>query len=322
MVDLVVGVDVGGTTTRCLVVSASGSLVGAGTAGGGSIRSSAGLPAEQLALALSSALAGLPVESVRAGVFGIAASGSAAGSLARDAAALAWRSVGLAGAPRVVTDLEVAFAAGTSAPSGLLLLAGTGAAAASFSSRRMVRRCDGYGWLLGDEGSAVWLGLRGVRAALNAYDGRGPATSLRDAVAAHLDLHSDFAQGVIAALHAREPAYLGQLAPLVTDAALAGDAVAASLVDAAASRLVAAVRAVWDGEAADLVLAGGLLLADGPVRQLVLGQLDPLPLRPRDAGPGAAGAAVLALASVTGDAVDPEVYEEVLRAARAAELTS
>jgi len=47
---------------------------------------------------------------------------------------------------------------------------------------------------LGDEGSAVWLGLRGVRAALNAYDGRAQQTSLRDAVAAHLDLHSDFAR--------------------------------------------------------------------------------------------------------------------------------
>jgi len=254
MVDVVVGVDVGGTTTRCLVVSTSGEVVGSGQAGGGSIRSSAGLPAEQLARALNAALSGVEPTSVRAGVFGIAGSGTAAGSLARDAAAQAWKSAGLAGTPQVVTDLEVAFAAGTPEPSGLLLLAGTGAGAAAFTDRRIVRRCDGYGWLLGDEGSAVWLGLRGVQAALNAYDGRGPASALRDAVARHFDLHADFTQGVIAAVHAREPAYLGQLAPLVTSAAAAGDVVAVSLVDAAASRLVAAVRAVWDGET-DLVLA-------------------------------------------------------------------
>jgi len=310
MVDAVVGVDVGGTTTRCLVVSAAGAMLGSGQAGGGSIRSSSGLPAEQLALALSAALSGLSPASVRAGVFGIAGSGTAAGSLARDAGSSAWKTVGLAGTPQVVTDLEVAFAAGTPEPSGLLLLAGTGAGAAAFTDRRIARRCDGYGWLLGDEGSAVWLGLRGVQAALNAYDGRGPATSLRDAVAEHLSLADDFAQGVIAALHAREPAYLGQLAPLVTAAALAGDTVAVSLVDAAAARLVAAVRAVWEGET-ELVLAGALLLTDGPVRRAVLTQLEALPLRPHDAGSGAAGAATLALHALTGT-VDPAVYARVL----------
>lgn len=297
MVDLVVGVDVGGTTTRCLVMSASGQVVGSGRAGGGSIRSSAGLPAEQLTQALRAALAGLDPGSVRAGVFGIAGSGTAAGSRARDAAAQAWTSAGLAGTPQVVTDLEVAYAAGTPEPSGLLLLAGTGAGAAAFADHRLVRRCDGYGWLLGDEGSAVWLGLRGVQAALNAYDGRWPVTSLRAAVARHFDLHDDFAQGVIAAVHAREPAYLGQLAPLVTAAAEAGDTVAVSLVDAAASRLVAAVRAVWSGET-DVVLAGALLLTEGPVRRAVLDQLEALPLRPSDAGSGAAGAARLALHSL------------------------
>src|SRR5262249_40908935 len=157
-----------------------------------------------LAGALRQALSGTSPSSVRAGVFGIAGSGTAAGSLARDAAAQAWQSAGLPGTPRVVTDLEVAFAAGTSRPSGLLLLAGTGAAAVAFADRAVARRCDGYGWLLGDEGSAVWLGLRGVRAALNDYDGRGPQTALRDAVAGHFALRDDFAQGVIAAVHARE----------------------------------------------------------------------------------------------------------------------
>jgi hypothetical protein len=94
-------------------VSTAGAVLGSGQAGGGSIRSSGGLPAEQLALALKAALSGLSPLSVRAGVFGIAGSGTAAGSLARDAASSAWTSVGLAGTPQVVTDLEVAFAAGT-----------------------------------------------------------------------------------------------------------------------------------------------------------------------------------------------------------------
>jgi N-acetylglucosamine kinase-like BadF-type ATPase len=311
---LVIGVDVGATTTRSLVVSADGSVLGSGTAGGGSIRSSADLPSSQLSLALRSALSGVDASQVQGGVFGIAASGSAAGSVARDAARTAWQSAGLAGEPRVVTDLEVAFAAGTAQPAGLLLLAGTGAGAAAFSQRRMVRRCDGYGWLLGDEGSAVWLGLRGLRAALDAYDGRGPATALLDAFADHFGLRDDFAQGVIAAVHGREPAYLGALAPLVTQVAATGDAVAASLVASGADRLVAAVHAVWDGDPCDLVLAGGLLLASGPARQAVLAGLSGAPLQLRDAGPGAAGAAALALTDLHGS-LPLALHEAVLGSA-------
>ncbi|MFD0537747.1 hypothetical protein ACFQY7_32330 [Actinomadura luteofluorescens] len=45
-----------------------------------------------------------------------------------------------------------------------------------------MQRADGYGWLVGDEGSAVWLGKEAVRAALAAYDGRGSPTLLTDSV--------------------------------------------------------------------------------------------------------------------------------------------
>jgi len=48
------------------------------------------------------------------------------------------------------------------------------------------------------------------------------------------------------------------------------------------------------------------------VRRAVLTQLEALPLRPHDAGSGAAGAAALALHSLTGS-VDPAVYASVLR---------
>ncbi len=323
MVDLVVGVDVGGTTTRCLVVTRTGSPAGAGTGGGGNLRSSAGVPVDGLSQALRTALAELRPADVRAGVFGIAGSGAAGAVVAREAAATAWRLAGLPGEPRVVTDLEVAFAAGTSRADGLLLVAGTGAAAAAVSRRQVVRRCDGYGWLLGDEGSAVWLGLRGVRAALDAYDGRGPSTRLRDDVAEHLGVphDADFAQHAIGALHARAPAYLGALAPLVTRAADAGDPVADGLVRAAAERLVAAVGAVRPAlpRARELVLAGSLLLADGPLRRRVTEQL-PAELQLREAGAGAAGAAALALADLidpagAGTALDASLHESVLRAA-------
>ena len=76
MPDLVVGVDAGATTTRCLVVAADGTLVGSGTAPGANIRSSAGLPDEWFGRALAAALVNVRHTDVRAGVFGVAGAGS------------------------------------------------------------------------------------------------------------------------------------------------------------------------------------------------------------------------------------------------------
>ncbi len=319
MPDLVVGVDAGATTTRCLVVADDGTIVGRATAAGANIRSSAGRPEQWFAHALAAALGSARPGDVRAGVFGVAGAGAAGARTVAEAVDRAWRSVGLGGQPKVVTDLDVAFAAGSTSPAGLLLLAGTGAAAAAFADRRIVRRCDGYGWVLGDEGSAVWLGLHGVRAALAAWDGRGEATRLRADIAAYFaaEPDADLAQTAISRVHADAPARLGELAPLVTRAAIAGDPVAVALVDEAAERLVAAVRTVATAvpplDAVDLVLAGALLI-EGPVRAAVISRLDGR-LRVRDPGPGAAGAAALALAELGGGALDPALHAAVLRAA-------
>jgi hypothetical protein len=183
---LVVGVDAGGTTTRCLVATLDGAVVARGETGGASQRSSTDRPADPLAAALRSALSGVDSRLVAGGVIGAAGAGPAGRTVAQDAATTAWRSVGLPGDVTLVTDLEVAFFAGTALDTGLLLLAGTGAVAAAFRDGAVRRRCDGYGWLLGDEGSAVWIGREGLRGVLAALDGRGEPTSLTPAVSALL----------------------------------------------------------------------------------------------------------------------------------------
>ena len=82
---------------------------------------------------------------------------------------------------------------------------------------------------------------------------------------------------------------------------------------------MAAVRAVTTepalSEPVDLVLAGALL-ASGPVREAVLSRLAAHPeLRVRDAGSGAAGAAVLALADLGDSSLDAALHDAVLCAA-------
>ncbi|MFF5258584.1 BadF/BadG/BcrA/BcrD ATPase family protein [Actinomadura viridis] len=176
-----IGIDAGGTKTRCVVLTLGGATAGSGT-GPGANPNSGGDTAGALTMALREALGDLDRSYVIGGVFGIAGAGSAGRPAAVAAARSAWNSAGLRGSPAVVTDIAVAFAAGTTAPKGIVVFSGTGAGAAVISDGTIVQRADGYGWLVGDEGSAVWLGREAVRAALAAYDGRGSPTLLTESV--------------------------------------------------------------------------------------------------------------------------------------------
>ena len=159
----------------------TGAVAGYGTAPGAN-RNSGGDTAGSLSTALRAALGDLDPAQVINGVFGIAGAGAAGRPAAVQAANEAWSSCGVPGEPTVVTDIAVAFAAGTTAPSGIVVFAGTGAGAAAINDGTIVRRADGYGWLVGDEGSAVWIGKEAVRAALSAFDGRGRPTLLAESV--------------------------------------------------------------------------------------------------------------------------------------------
>jgi N-acetylglucosamine kinase-like BadF-type ATPase len=322
----VVGIDAGGTTTRCAVVSLGGSVVSYAT-GPGANRNSGGDTATALAQALRSALGDIDPMRVIGGVFGIAGAGAAGRPAAVSAANTAWHSIGLPGAPHVVTDIAVAFAAATPAPAGVIVFAGTGAGAAVVNDGTIVRRADGYGWLVGDEGSAVWLGREGVRAALAAYDGRGASTTLADTIPRALlgdgattvmpinigamSSRSALPQAIVREVYRRPPTALGQLAPLVSAAATSGDKVAERIVSEAAEWLLTDVDAVRPAlvqfaATGRPVVTAGSLLVEGPVADAVRAGLrerfDTEPVMARD---GARGAARLALRRLDPAGVSP-----------------
>jgi glucosamine kinase len=310
---LVVGVDAGATTTRCVVATVDGVIVGRGAAGGANHNSSGGDIAERLKAAMGQAMSDIDRRAVVAGVLGAAGSAGAGRAIFGTASAVAWRDLGLNGDAVAVTDVEVAFAAGTAGTDGVLLLSGTGALAARFAGGGLARRCDGYGWLLGDDGSAVWIGLRGLRAVLAALDGRGEPTTLVGPAAEMFALAAgtdeEMAQALLSAAFACPPAELGRFAPHVDVAAERGDPVARRIVAAAAAKLLHAFDTVEPQPGQPVVLAGSVLLSPGPVARAVH---DGLAERAVDgvqqARDGAAGAAALALARLTGSPLSPDVH--------------
>lgn len=325
--DLVLGLDIGGTSSRALVADLAGRVLGTGRAGGGNPNSHPPEHAvEQISTAVREALAPVAADQVRLGVLGMAGSSKmtdpAMGALFEGS----WERLGLTCPMRVLSDAEVAFAAGTPAPSGTVLIAGTGAVAARIDQHRLVATSGGYGWLLGDEGSSFWLGREAVREALRTLDHRGHRGELVSSVLAEL-LRGEQQTGaqqpanvlrdrLITAVNAAPPIQLAALAPLVTAAALGGDKNALDIVRRAAGLLADTAQATrTPGDAAPVVLAGGLVGAGNPLGDALRTELaSRTPAEVHLAGPGAGGAAWLAAAELRGTA-DPELHAHYLRSA-------
>ncbi|MDG4811256.1 BadF/BadG/BcrA/BcrD ATPase family protein [Micromonospora sp. WMMD1120] len=303
---LVVGLDVGGTSTRASVLTLDGHRVGTGRAGGGNPTShGAERAAAELLTALRAALTDLDPTRVAAGTIGLAgAARLLADPQGRVAFDRAWHDAGLRCPYTVHGDALVAYASGTAAPDGTILIAGTGAITAQVHDLRLDRIADGHGWLLGDAGSGFWLGREAVRRLLADLDaGRGLgalATTVLTELLGSAEIAPrarDTVDATIQAVTRRPPVDLARLAPLVVDAAERGDEVATALISQAAAHLSTSVSRIRPaGAVTPLVLGGGLLTADTPlaaaVRVEIARHWPDAPLR--TAGDGAAAAAWLA----------------------------
>lgn len=270
MEPLVLGLDVGGTASRAVVTDTAGRELGRGRAGGGNpVTVGPRRAAVQVAAAARAALAGLDPARVRAAVMGIAGANAVDSAEAGAAFQDAWDALGLRCAVRPVGDVVVAFAAGADEPSGTVLIAGTGAAAAQIDGDRETRVGDGLGWLLGDRGSGFWIGREAAALTAEALQSGSPPTPLTRAVAAAVTGAETATADAFAGVVYRDPAVgLAALAPVVDRCAAAGDRAALAVLDRAAGHLARTVLAVRaEEERGPIVLAGSVLRECRSVRQ-------------------------------------------------------
>ncbi|SDG98297.1 BadF-type ATPase [Lentzea fradiae] len=299
--DLVVGLDAGGTSTRALVLDLDGARLGQGLAGGANPNSHPpAVAAAHVTEALTEALDGLDSRRVRSGVLGMAGASRMADPVVLDLFQAAWERAGLHCPMRVVTDCEAAFATGTSSPDGTVLVAGTGSIAGRIRDHRMVGQAGGYGWLVGDDGSAFWLGREAVRATLKLLDLDAPLEGLATAV---LTTAGARTRGqLITTVNAGPPIALARFAPLVSAAYHHGDPEALAIVSNAARLLADTAAAVrTPSDTSPIVLVGSLIKT--PVgthlKQELLTRCAAAVIMATE---GAAGAAWLAAVDVLGPA--------------------
>ena len=90
----------------------------------------------------------------------------------------------------VVGDMETALIANIEDEAGVLIISGTGAIGYGMDLNHQTYRSGGWGHLVGDEGSAYWIAMQGLRYALKGYDGRGSETALYEALKKELGVES------------------------------------------------------------------------------------------------------------------------------------
>ena len=259
----VLGIDAGGTKTVCLLADDQGAILGEARGGGANLQAHGELEVEKVLHHVMDTAIGSRDITPAAVCLGIAGVDRPQDS---EAVRGIMRRIGAKARTLVVNDALVALVAGAGDRPGVVIIAGTGSIAYGRNTAGRAARAGGWGYLLGDEGSGFWIGRRALSAIVRAADGRGPSTSLTDLVMDRMKLvrPSDLIRETYYR-DLRRTAIAG-LAPLVQQARDEGDAVAAEILNQAATELTAAASSVitklgMRGEVFPTILGGGIFKA-------------------------------------------------------------
>ena len=168
------GIDGGGTKTTCALGDESRVLATVTTGPSNVVRVGEERARESLhdAVGRSCAVAGItPREIVCTCIGGSGAARSEIAAFVRSALAEV-----LPNQIVVVGDMEIALDAAFDTGPGVIVIAGTGSIAYGRGPHGATARAGGWGFAIGDEGSAHWIGREAVRAVLRNSDETGPDT--------------------------------------------------------------------------------------------------------------------------------------------------
>ena len=234
------GIDGGGTKTRCLLADETIVLAKAMTGGSNIVRLGEMQAREALhsAIRQACATARISPDQIRAVCIG------AAGA-ARPEIAAKIRSILAELIPEinpesartnieVVGDTEIALEAAFGAGPGVIAIAGTGSIAYGRDASGNTARAGGWGFAISDEGSGHWIGRRAISAILNARD-QGLETKLTSLVLQAWKLTA--LDELVQQANSTPPPDFPRLFPIVLRAADEADAIARHLLAEAGAKL-------------------------------------------------------------------------------------
>lgn len=175
----------------------------------------------------------------------------------------------------VDNDTLALLRAGTESPNAVAVVCGAGINCVGRAADGRMVRFPALGTITGDWGGGDELGPNALWHATRAEDGRGPATALTSAVAAHFGLGSAAEVAAAAHLDPAVAARLPELTPVLFEVARGGDEVAMSVVarqgEEVALLAIAALRRLsLVDRPATVVLGGGVLRGQDPLLHWVV----------------------------------------------------
>lgn len=238
---LVVAVDGGQTSTLAIVATPGGRILGAGLAGPSNhVHQPGGLARLESALrqSIGGALqtAGCTADQVTYVCLGMTGA-------VKEAVPIAAQILPAARI-QVYYDMVTALAGASIAQPGVVVIGGTGSIAYGRLDDGRDARAGGWGYLIGDEGSAYSIGRAALQAASQAVDRRGAATLLTQSVPAYFKLTTIQEVRDIVYTSAVSRPQIAGLAAIVTKAAQEGDTVALGLLTQAGRDLAETAVAV------------------------------------------------------------------------------
>jgi N-acetylglucosamine kinase-like BadF-type ATPase len=272
IVDVFVAIDGGNSKTEVLLADTEGNVLGFARGPGSNHQTAGGMrPAMDRLSALveearSRAELGSDVRPVLAAVYLAGADlPSELTALTEEVTSANWAEKSI-----VDNDTFALLRAGTESPDAVAVVCGAGINCVARSADGRFVRFPSLGQLTGDWGGGSHLGSLALWHAARAEDGRGPATSLVDAITRHFNYPT--IAHVSAAAHLGELAHdrISELSPLLFQVAGSGDSVARSVVVEQGEEIVRMATAALRRlnlltSPVTVVLGGGVVRSRDPI---------------------------------------------------------
>ncbi|MGB3514401.1 MAG: BadF/BadG/BcrA/BcrD ATPase family protein [Microcoleaceae cyanobacterium] len=247
----ILGIDGGGTKTKAILMDENYQILGSGKSGASNYQSigiEAAKNSIQIAIteAVTKSESHKPISAICLGLAGVGRPEDVQvvqtflGEIINNTPSIKW-----ALQPNTIvicSDSAIALVGGIGHSVGIVVMAGTGSQIFGQNSHGLTKRVGGWGHLLGDEGSGYNIAIRGLQAALKAYDGREFPTSLIVDFQIYLGLKS--IESLIEVVYRRGWGVkeIAALAPIVSQAANKGDKVANGIISDAVEELSIATK--------------------------------------------------------------------------------
>lgn len=178
----------------------------------------------------------------------------------------------------ICSDVEIAIQGALAGQDGIVVIAGTGSIALS-SLNGQLKRCGGWGYQLGDEGSAYWIAKKMLSVYCQEIDGRREKTVLYDLIKETCHLQNDY--DIITYMNAlnHDRRAIASLAKINALAVQKGDRYALSIYRDAAHEIAQLIKTLAQDftESFNVSYIGGVFCSGEMILQPLKEQLSSLP---------------------------------------------